>query len=121
MKTRKNLPLKLKNLRKNQKLKTLLKDNKRRANCSPFVVGKHLYYLAKISNKLYNLLYFWESVNLNYEKQKGDGCVTVGIYMTTTYTNGTSWKILLRTYELCPETLEENEGDYAGSSAASNI
>ncbi len=39
------------------------------------------------------------------------GCTTIGVFMTTTYTDGTSETILLYTYEVCPVSLAEADSD----------
>ena len=51
----------------------------------------------------------------NTSKSGDDGCVTIGIFLTTTYTDGTSEKILLRTFEECPVVIEDDENGSGGA------
>ncbi len=56
----------------------------------------------------------------NLSSKNSDGCETIGIFMTTTYTDGTVERILLRTYEECPATLDDGDDGTGGGGEGGN-
>ena len=53
---------------------------------------------------------------LNKSSTSKGSCETIGIFVTITYTDGSTEKILVRTYEVCPETLDSGDSNTGGGS-----